>query len=311
MIEQSQLSGAWSAAPTPFTTDGQIDVPSVHRMVEQHLRLDTKGLFIGGSCGEGPFLLKSDLEILIRESVEAKKKFESNILITAQVTGNSSRQMLDNIKLAKECGAEMAIVCDPWFTPIWMPTKMIEKYYLETVENSELPLGIYCLRPPLPTSFFEELFMHPNVRMVKDSTTSVDFMTIATKVQSKRADFSALNGNEWVIPTYMKAGYAGHLAGGGMVLCGLINKMLKAGDADNYAQAWKIQDKATEVLNSVYGEPYNESYLTAFKYAAVKMSVFSTIKGYVEFPLPDSRKKIIDKYVAENQDILQPEMASI
>ena len=44
----------WSATPTPLTPNLQVDVPSVQRMVDRHLKIGVSGLMLGGTCGEGP-----------------------------------------------------------------------------------------------------------------------------------------------------------------------------------------------------------------------------------------------------------------
>jgi len=44
----------WSATPTPFTMDREVDRESLGRMVEHHVRLGVDGLFLAGTCGEGP-----------------------------------------------------------------------------------------------------------------------------------------------------------------------------------------------------------------------------------------------------------------
>jgi dihydrodipicolinate synthase/N-acetylneuraminate lyase len=56
VIEQSRLRGAWSATLPPFTDALESDVSAVERLIEHHLALGVKGLFVGGSCGEGPFI---------------------------------------------------------------------------------------------------------------------------------------------------------------------------------------------------------------------------------------------------------------
>jgi len=47
------LVGVWSSTLTPFTDNMDVDVESVERMVEHHLRLGVKGLFLAGTCGRG------------------------------------------------------------------------------------------------------------------------------------------------------------------------------------------------------------------------------------------------------------------
>ena len=63
-FDKKSLAGAWSAAPTPFTKSLTIDSASVRRMVKHHIRLKQKGIFIAGTCGEGPWLRRADMRKL-------------------------------------------------------------------------------------------------------------------------------------------------------------------------------------------------------------------------------------------------------
>ncbi len=39
----------WSATPTPFLSNGDLDESSLGRLVDQHLSLGVRGLFLGGT----------------------------------------------------------------------------------------------------------------------------------------------------------------------------------------------------------------------------------------------------------------------
>ena len=127
-----ELAGAWSASPTPFTESLAIDKASVYRMVKHHIRLKQKGIFIGGTCGEGPWLPQRDIRKLTEITAAANK---GRIKIAVQVTDNSYTKVLEHIKEAKTDGADIAIVAEPWFTGPIRP-EGIEEHYMKIVEKS-------------------------------------------------------------------------------------------------------------------------------------------------------------------------------
>ena len=57
----------WSATPTPFLADGSLDDRGLERVVAQHGRLGVRGLFLGGTCGEGPFMPNAQRAELVRK----------------------------------------------------------------------------------------------------------------------------------------------------------------------------------------------------------------------------------------------------
>ena len=46
----------WSALPTPLTPDFRVDEPSVERVIQAAVRDGINGVFLAGTCGEGPWL---------------------------------------------------------------------------------------------------------------------------------------------------------------------------------------------------------------------------------------------------------------
>ena len=60
------LCGVWSASPTPFTRKMEIDIQSIERMVEHHIKLGVKGLFLAGTCGEGSWMTNDQRRQLVQ-----------------------------------------------------------------------------------------------------------------------------------------------------------------------------------------------------------------------------------------------------
>lgn len=132
-------SKVWSATPTPFTENLQLDVESLHRMIAHHLRLGCDGLFMAGTCGEGPWMPENSLRALVREIHQAS---QGRLLIAVQVSDNSAARILSNMENAAEDGADIAIIAPPYFMMNAQPRRIYE-LYREAAEKSPLPVGIY------------------------------------------------------------------------------------------------------------------------------------------------------------------------
>ena len=139
MINREKLCGIWSAAPTPLTEKMEVNVASVEMMVKHHLRLGINGLFLLGTNGEGPWLPERHRRTLVRKVVEYNK---GRKLIAVQVTDNSALRMLENVKVAREDGTDIAVIAPPHFLMNALP-KNICALYLEMIDKSSLPVGIY------------------------------------------------------------------------------------------------------------------------------------------------------------------------
>src|SRR5580698_6353865 len=106
-ISPQLLSGVWSATPSPLTKSLSIDVNSAKRMVEHHFQMGVRGLFLIGTCGEGPWMPDREKSVLLQT---VAKQTKGRMVIAAQVTDNSVDRILDNIHAVQRDGADIAII---------------------------------------------------------------------------------------------------------------------------------------------------------------------------------------------------------
>jgi 4-hydroxy-tetrahydrodipicolinate synthase len=100
----------WSALPTPLTPDFRVDEPSVERVIQAAVRDGINGVFLAGTCGEGPWLPDRERQRLVRCAVRAAG---GKLKIAAQVSDNSVPRIIDNAQAAAEAGADYAIIAAP------------------------------------------------------------------------------------------------------------------------------------------------------------------------------------------------------
>jgi dihydrodipicolinate synthase/N-acetylneuraminate lyase len=297
------LSGAWSAAPTPLTDSLKVDAASVRRMVKHHIRLGHRGMFICGTCGEGPFLLRKELRRLTTLATEANN---GKMAIAVQVTDNSFSKVLDNIAQAKTDGADIAVVAEPWFAGAWTREEFFLKHYLEIAERSPLPIGIYSRGQVVPLGIYPQIAVHPNVRMFKDSSINEDLMKRLLTVAAKRKSLTLMTGYEFGIGPYLEAGYDGAVAGGGILIGALTVRMIEAARQGEFNKLPALQKHIDRILYPAYGGKKIKSWLTGLKYTLVKMGIFRNTAGYLKYPLPDSAKKQIENMIEREKQVLWP-----
>jgi 4-hydroxy-tetrahydrodipicolinate synthase len=296
------VPAVWSAAPTPLNKSMNVDLADLKKMINHHVGLGVEGIFIGGTCGEGPFLTRDQFDLLTEKTVEFNK---GRMMVSVQVTDNSYSKVLDNIKRAKNNGADVAIVAEPWFGGI-MKMDVLEKYYFEVVEKAVMPVGIYSRGISISPATYKKLLLHPNVCMFKDSSCNDEIMNAALSVMKERKDIAVLTGYELGMDKYMRAGYTGAVAGGGVLIGGLVAKMVEAARNGQMEQVDKIQKHCDRILYPSYGGRKIKSWLTGLKYTLVKMGIFKSTAGYLTYPVPESIKKSIDKMLKKEKSELFP-----
>ncbi|MEO6003683.1 MAG: dihydrodipicolinate synthase family protein [Opitutus sp.] len=280
-----QRDQVWSASPTPFLTNGDVDVRSVQRMIAHHVDLGVSGIMLAGTCGEGPWLRDRDRETLVRSAVEAAK---GKLLLALQVTDNSAVRVLDNIDQAAAWGVELAVVAAPSFFLNATPERIFQ-HYRAIARRTALPLGLYDRGAGSPYVVREadltELLAEPNIVVVKDSAQQPSRRKAYLAARDHRPELILFSGSEFDCVEYLEAGYDGLLLGGGIFNAILARKLTAAVRANDLKTANQLQDRMNDLMYRVYGGKKIECWMTGLKELLVQLGVFSTNVNLLEYPL--------------------------
>jgi len=261
----------WSATPSPLTEDMEIDVGAVQRLVEHHIKLGITGLFLLGTCGEGPW-------------------------------------MPDRLRWELE-GGDLAVVAAPYFVIGSNPAKL-EKLYREVVEHSPLPIGIYDRGEhgpiTVPLEVLEKIVTDEKVVVVKDSSSDTTRQASYLAVRRTRDSLRLFTGDEFDCVSYLQAGYDGLLLGGGIFNGHIARQIMEAVAAGNIDQASQLEDRMKEMMWAVYGGKDITCWISGLKHLLVKMGIFSTTNNFLDYPLTDECIRDIDHALQEYRDILFP-----
>ncbi|MEO6907748.1 MAG: dihydrodipicolinate synthase family protein [Abditibacteriaceae bacterium] len=300
------FEGVWSAAPTPLTEKDNVDSASIKRLVKHHLRLGVKGVFLAGSCGEGPWLADAQKSTLVQETVKAAK---GELGIAVQVTDNSAARILDNIARAKIDGAEYAVVAAPFFLMHATP-EVLWALYEAVLNNATLPIIFYDRGAhssvDIPVSVLKKIYEHPAVVAIKDSSTNPERMKAALAARRKRKEMRLLTGDEFDCVGALRAGYNGLMLGGA-AFNGLLAGMIRQAALDkNWLAAEKQQKRMNNLMFDIYGGKKIRCWLAGEKYILEKMGVFKNHRNLLGYELTESCAKRIDQIVESEEAILLP-----
>ncbi len=308
MTSKSSFS-LWSATPTPFHEDLSPDVDAVVRLVERHIHLGVDGLFLGGSCGEGPWMPMEDLERITRIAKEAAGE---RIRIAVQATDNSARRVLGHIERFAQAGAEYAVMASPYFLMNAGPDKLL-RLYLEIIRQSPLPIGFYDRGQhsphSLPADLLPEILAEPNLKLIKDSSGDADRRKVFLEAGRWRADLKLFTGNEFHCIGPLQAGYRGLLLGGGIFNARLAKALCAAVEKGETAEAERIQERMNALMYRVYGGEKIACWLAGLKYLLVELGTFSGPAHYLGYPLTSECKAAIDEILhGADADAYRPEL---
>ena len=300
------FEGVWSAAPTPLTATNHIDTISIKRLVKHHLRLGVKGVFLAGSCGEGPWLSDAQKSTLVQETVKAAK---GKLGIAVQVTDNSAARILDNIARAKSDGAEYVVVAAAFFLMHATP-KVLWALYEEVLNKSTLPVIFYDRGKhsliDIPPAVLKKIYAHPAIIAIKDSSSDAARMKIALAARRRRPEMRLLTGDEFDCVGALRAGYNGLMLGGAAFNGFMAGEIRQAALDNNWTEAENLQKHMNDLMFKIYGGKKIQCWLAGEKYLLQKLDVFKNYRNLLGYELTTNCAKAIDKIVETEQKKLLP-----
>lgn len=291
----------WSATPTPFLANGELDDAGLERLCRQHERLRVLGLFLGGTCGEGPFMPNRQRAELVRK---VRRLAGPSFHLAVQVSDTSAARVRENMAEAADAGADSVVIAAPWLVR-FVNRDFARRYFCESLEcPCPVPRGIYVLAQPPETGIdrqlWQEIVGHPQVAYVKDSSGAADYRRAFLEVKARRPDLVLRTGCEFDILAALRDGYSGCLLGTAIFGAGLIARAIAAledGDAAG-AQAW--QERSNRLLYDLF-RPDISAWMSGLKYALHTARIFSTEFSHLAYPLTDDDRRRIDAALARER----------
>lgn len=286
----------WSAAPTPLTGDLTVDTPSVKKMIRAAIADGITGVFLAGTCGEGPWLCDKERNRLVAAAAEAGG---GAIRIAVQVTDNSVPRILENIRQVADVGADYAIVAPP---PVFMnvTAQRVADHFIAAAEASPLPVGVYDTGRHRTVSIAEdklkEVYLCSNVVLVKDSSGSPSRREQALAARRAKPGLALFNGDEFKCIEYLQAGYDGCMFGGAAAIARPLARIVALVAEDRLDEARAEEAEMKALLYGIYGGENIACWLTGLKYYMVRRGLFSSSASYLGYPLTDNCRDFIEKY---------------
>lgn len=305
-IDTTRFGGVWSATPTPFTNRMNVDTVAVKRLVEHHVRIGVKGLFVCGTCGEGPWMPDQERRAMVRTAAAASR---GRLVIAAQVTDNSAARILVNMRAAAEDGADIAVIAPPSFMLNATPENVVS-LYVNAIRGCPLPVGIYDRGTAgpvvVPHDALRRICSEPKVIMIKDSSANQERRALALSLRTARPALKLFNGDEFACADYLKTGYDGLLLGGGIFNGRLAGMILEAVRNGWLAEADHLQQRMNRLMYDVYGGKKITCWMSGLKHLMVEMGLFRTTGNYLNYPLTATCRRAIAKAMVREKEMLFP-----
>ncbi len=260
------FKGSMPALITPFTSDGELDLDTLKKLVDWHIAEGSHGLVPVGTTGESPTLSYEEHREVIAEVVRAAA---GRVPVIAGAGSNSTREGIGLIQYAQEAGADGALVVTPYYNK---PTQAgLIAHYTALHDASDLPIIIYNIPGrsviDMTPETMGELARLPRIAGVKDATGKLE--RVSQQRISCGTDFIQLSGNDDTALGFNAHGGVGCISVTANVAPKLCAEFQAATLRGDYATALDYQDRLMPLHEAIFLEPG----LVGAKYAMSRLGL--------------------------------------
>lgn len=282
MRKVNKYHGVVVPMATPVTSDGNIDVAAVERIVSNFVRHGVSPLIMG-TTGEGNSVSAEQGVEMISAAAKVAK---GRVTIYAGLAGNCIVEQKAAAKLFIEAGADVIAATLPCYYAL-TPEQMYG-YYKDMADTLPVPLMLYNItittHMSIPLDIIERLSHHPNIVGLKDSENNVPRLEEALRLFGGREDFAYFCGCAANSAVALKNGADGIVPSVGNYLPEAYQALYEAGIAGDTETAEKYQQMTIEI-----GKVNTEGMTLGQSLAGLKviMNIYGLCETYMLPPLSE------------------------
>ncbi len=272
------IRGSIPALITPMHANGEVDYPTLRRLIDWHVAEGTDGLVIVGTSGESPTVNVEEHREILRVSVEQAAK---RIPIIAGCGANSTAEAIELAKFAESIGADAQLQVVPYYNK---PTQEgLYRHFKAIAEATpQLPVILYNVPGRTVADLQHETVLRlaqvPGIIGIKEATGNLE--RAQWLIRDVPKSFAVFSGDDPTAVALMLCGGAGNISVTANVAPRLMHELCEAAMRGDIASAMKIQFQ----LMPVHKHLFVEANPIPVKWAMARMGLAG---GALRLPLTE------------------------
>ena len=237
--EQRPIRGSIPALITPMLEDGQVDYPTLRKLIDWHVAEGTDGLVIVGTSGESPTVNVDEHREILRVSVEQAAK---RIPIIAGCGANSTAEAISLAKYAESIGADAQLQVVPYYNK---PTQegLFQHFKAIAEATPKLPVILYNVPGRTVADLQHDTVLRlaqvPGIIGIKEATSNIERAQWLIRDVPKA--FAVFSGDDATAVTLMLCGGAGNISVTANVAPRQMHELCMAALRGDVKEAMRIQ----------------------------------------------------------------------
>jgi len=246
------IRGSIVALVTPLLPNGQVDYPTLRKLIDWHIAQGTDCIGVVGTTGESPTVNVEEHCEIIRVAVEQSA---GKVPIMAGCGANSTAEAIELAQFAQKVGANCQLQVVPYYNK---PTQEGQYLHFAAIaEAVDLPVILYNVPGRTVADMSHETVLRlskvPGIVGIKEATGNIE--RAQWLIKETPADFAVYSGDDPTAVALMLCGGQGNVSVTANVAPKLMHELCKAAMAGDVDSAIDIQFKLLTVHKHLFVEP--------------------------------------------------------
>ena len=247
-----QFRGTGVALITPFTSNRDVDLEALERLVNYQIDNGVDYLVVLGTTGETATLSREEKEIVKAKVLEVNK---GRLPVVLGLGGNDTLSLVKELKEGDFDGFSAILSVSPYYN---RPTQEgIYQHYRMFAEASPLPVILYNVPPRTGSNIAPDTVIRlandcKNVIGLKEAAG--DFEQALELLRRKPAGFLLISGEDKLALPLVLAGGAGVISVIGQALPKAFSQMIRLGLEGESQKAFEIYYSFAESIDLIFSE---------------------------------------------------------
>jgi len=274
------FSGIVPPVLTPLTTEGEVDVTSLERLVGHLVTEGVHGVFVLGSTGEVAYLTDAQRDLVVRTVVSA---VDGRVPVMAGAIDLTTARVVEQSRALVAAGVDAVVVTAPVYA--LNDLDEVERHFRAVAAAVDVPVLAYDIpvrvRTKLPADLLVRLGSDGVLAGVKDSSgDDVAFRRLVAANAAAGSPLALFTGHEVVVDGMLLLGADGVVPGLGNVDAAGYVRLWDLAQAGKWDDARREQDRIAALFEIVFqatGRSGDAAGVGAFKVAAQRQGLIDTV----------------------------------
>ncbi len=252
MSTNHPIRGSIPALITPMLDNGQVDYPTLRKLIDWHVTEGTDALVIVGTSGESPTVNVEEHREILRVSVEQAAK---RIPIIAGCGANSTAEAIELARFAESIGADAQLQVVPYYNK---PTQegLFQHFKAIADATPKLPVILYNVPGRTVADLQHDTVLRlaqvPGIIGIKEATGNLERAQWLIRDLPKH--FAVYSGDDPTAVALMLCGGVGNISVTANVAPRQMHELCMAAMRGDIATAMKIQFQLMPVHKNLFVE---------------------------------------------------------